>query len=149
MKNRLRTIILMWLKQAPISYESLGLLQQNKNFWTPLEQANKMMSRFLLLRPSFTKKETFKKFFQQYAPNVFDALYCKFRLVRLCPVFTDPVTYCCIVIHQRQYYIDTSTHCITATPMHTYIHTYIHTYTHTDVRTDTQHTHTYIHASTE
>ena len=30
---------------------------------------------------------------RKYAPNVFNALYCKFRLVRLCPVFTDPVTY--------------------------------------------------------
>ena len=57
-----------------------------------------MMSRFLLLRPSFTKKETFKKFteffltIRKYAPNVFNALYCKFKLVRLCPVFADLVT---------------------------------------------------------
>ena len=27
-----------------------------------------------------------------YVPNVFNALYCKFRLVQLCPVFADPVT---------------------------------------------------------
>ena len=57
-----------------------------------------MISRILLLVLSFIKKETFKKFmeiFQQYAnisPNVFNALYCKFRLVRLCPFFADAVT---------------------------------------------------------
>jgi len=69
-KDRARTIVSTWRKQAPITYESLGLLQGNKDIRTPLEQANKMMSRFLLLRPSFTKKEMFKKFtkfFQQYA----------------------------------------------------------------------------------
>ena len=27
------------------------------------------------------------------SPIVFNSLYCKFRLVRLCRVFTDPVTY--------------------------------------------------------
>ena len=58
-----------------------------------------MIYRILLLVLSFTKKETLKiftEFFQQYAsisPNVFNALYCKFRLVRLCPFFADPVTY--------------------------------------------------------
>jgi len=51
----------------------------------------------LLLHPSFTKKETFKIYgifstICKYAPNVFNALYCKFRLVRLCSVFADPVT---------------------------------------------------------
>ena len=98
-KNWLRTIISTWHKQVPITYESLGLLQRNKDFWTPLEQANKMMSRFLLLRPSFTKKEKFKKsteFFPQYANMhpMYSMLYtAKFRLVRLCPVFADPVTY--------------------------------------------------------
>ena len=57
-----------------------------------------MISRFLLVVPSFTKKEAFKKFmkfFQQYAnisPIVFNALYCKFRLALLCRVFADPVT---------------------------------------------------------
>ena len=97
-KNWSRTIVSTWCKQAPITYESLGLLQQNKDFWAPLELANKMMSRFLLLRP-FTKKQTFKNFTEfflticKYAPNVFNALYCKFRLVQLCPVFADPVTY--------------------------------------------------------
>ena len=34
----------------------MDLLQRNKDFPTPLEQANKMMSRFLLLGDSFTKK---------------------------------------------------------------------------------------------
>ena len=58
-----------------------------------------MISRILLLALSFTKKETLKiftEFFQQYAsisPIVFNALFCKFRLVRLCPFFADPVTY--------------------------------------------------------
>jgi len=69
-KNRLRMIISTWRKQPYITYQSLGLLQRNKDFWTPLEQANKMMSRVLLLRTSFTKKETLKKVtesFQQYA----------------------------------------------------------------------------------
>jgi len=97
-KNWSCTIISTWRKQVPITYVSLGLLKQNKHFWTPLEQANKMMSRFLLLHCSFTKKETFKKFTEvfstmcKYAPTVFNALYCKFKLVRLCPVFADPVT---------------------------------------------------------
>jgi len=95
-KNLLRRIMLTWRKQVPITYESLGLVQRNKDFRTSLEQANKMMSRFLLFRTSFTKKETFKIYrtFQQYAnSNVFNALYCKFMLVRLCPVFADPVTF--------------------------------------------------------
>ena len=63
-----------------------------------------MIFKFLLSVPSFLKKKVFKKFtefFQKYASispelislNAFNALYCKFRLVRLCPVFTDPVTY--------------------------------------------------------
>ena len=43
-------------------YVSLGLLQRNNDFPTPVEQANKMISRFLLLVPSFTKKDVFKKF---------------------------------------------------------------------------------------
>jgi len=69
-KNWSHTLVSTWPKQAPIIYESFGLLLRNKHFQTPLEQANKLMSRFLLLRPSFTKKEMFKKFvelFQQYA----------------------------------------------------------------------------------
>ena len=68
-KNRSHTIVSIWCKQAPITYESLGLLQRNKDFQIPLEQANKVMSRFVLLHPFFTKKETFKKFmdfFQKY-----------------------------------------------------------------------------------
>ena len=56
-KNRLRMIVSMGCKQVPITYESLGLQQRNKNFRTPVEQANKMMLRFLLLRSSFTEKE--------------------------------------------------------------------------------------------
>ena len=93
-KHRLRTIISTWRKQAPITYESLGLLQQNKYFLTPLEQANKIMSRFLLLCPSFTNIQKIYIIFstiRKYAPNVFDALFYKFRLVQLSPVFTDPV----------------------------------------------------------
>jgi len=92
-ENWSRTIISTWRKQVPITYVSLSLLLQNKDFPTRLEQANKMMSRFLLLGPPFTKKETFKtftEFFQQlckYAPNIFNALCCKFSLVQLCPVF--------------------------------------------------------------
>ena len=91
-KNWLRTIILMWCKQVPITYVSLGLLQWNEGFQTPLEQANKTISRFLLSCCSFNKKATFKFFSTicKYAPNVFNALYCKFRLVRFSH---DPVTY--------------------------------------------------------
>ena len=69
-KNWLCTIVLTWHKQVPITHESLSLLQRNKEYQTLLEQANEMMSRFLLSRPSFTKKETLKKsteFLQQYA----------------------------------------------------------------------------------
>jgi len=97
-KNQSHMIVSTWRKQVPITYISLGLLQWNKDFQTPLEQANKMMSRFLLLSPSFTKKEMFKKFtefFQQlckYAPNILNALCCKFRLGQLYPVFADLVT---------------------------------------------------------
>jgi len=56
----------------------LGLLQRNKDFQTPLEQANKMVSRFLLFCPSFTK-ETSKKFTDffpkicKYAPMLYTA----------------------------------------------------------------------------
>ena len=66
-----------------------------------------MTSRFLLLRPSFTKKQAFRKFTEFfstmciYAPNVFNVLYCKFRLVRLCPVFIDLVTYGMVVLFSR------------------------------------------------
>jgi len=97
-KNQLCTIVSTWRKQVPITYESLGLLQQNKDFQTPLEQANKMIPRFLLLHPSFTKKEMFKKFTEffnnmQICTQCIQCLYCKFRLVRLCPVLPDPVTF--------------------------------------------------------
>jgi len=43
-------------QKMPIICLSLDLLQRNKDFSTPLEQANKMMPRFLLLGDSFTKK---------------------------------------------------------------------------------------------
>ena len=46
-----------------------------------------MISRDLLLVPSFTKKEAFKTL-----RNFFNTLYCKFRLARLCRVLADPVT---------------------------------------------------------
>jgi len=68
-KNWSRTIVSTWCKQAPITYESLGVLQRNRDFLTPLEQANKMMSRLLSLRSSFTKKETFKKFMNFFFNN--------------------------------------------------------------------------------
>ena len=45
-----------------ITYVSVGLLQRNKDFPIPHEEANKMISRFLLLVSSFTKKEAFNKF---------------------------------------------------------------------------------------
>jgi len=61
-KNWLLTIVSTWHKQVLITYELLGLMQWNKGFQTALEQENKMMPRFLLLSPSFTKKEMFKKF---------------------------------------------------------------------------------------
>ena len=37
-KNRSRTIVSTWRKQAPITYESLDLLQRNKDFQTPLSR---------------------------------------------------------------------------------------------------------------
>ena len=66
---------------------------ETKISFTALAQANKMISRFLLLDPSFTMKQAFKKirnFFSIYtsiSPIVFNALYYKLRLVSLCPVF--------------------------------------------------------------
>ena len=61
-RNGLCTIASKWRKQMLITYVSLGLLQRNKDFQTPLEQANKIISRVFLLVPSFIKKEVFKKF---------------------------------------------------------------------------------------
>ena len=94
-------------KQILITYVSLGLLQQNKDFLTPLEEVNKMVSRFVLVFPALTKKEAFKKFtnfFQQYANNspfVFNVLYWKFMLVLLCWVLADLVTY----VHPSHFWI--------------------------------------------
>jgi len=62
-KNQSQAIISTWRKQVPITYISLGLLQRNTDFQTTLEQANKMMSRFILLGPSFTKKKNVQNFF--------------------------------------------------------------------------------------
>ena len=42
----------------------LNLLQRNKDFPIPHDETNKMISRFLLLVPSFTKKEAFKIFME-------------------------------------------------------------------------------------
>ena len=75
-KNWSRTIISTWCKQMPIPKIFLGLLNRNKYFPTVLEQANKVMSRFVLLAPSFTKKEVLKNLWNfsticKYAPNVF------------------------------------------------------------------------------
>ena len=59
-----------------------------------------MISRVLLFVPSFTKKKAFKNlqnFFKECAsisPFVFNTLYCKFRLARLCQVIVDLGTYC-------------------------------------------------------
>jgi len=50
-------------KQMPITYIFLGLLPQNKRFFTPLKQVNKMASGLSLLVLSFNKKEVFKIFF--------------------------------------------------------------------------------------
>ena len=44
----------LFCKQMPVTYVPLGLLQQNKDFPTAPEQANKMMSRFILLVPFFS-----------------------------------------------------------------------------------------------
>ena len=57
----------MWCKQVPITYKSLGLLQRNKDFRTPLEQTSKDI--ILLLCPSFAKEETFKKFTELFQQN--------------------------------------------------------------------------------
>ena len=58
-KNWSHMIVLTWRKQVPITYISLGLLQRNNYFQTPLEQVNKMISRFLLLLPSFTHSKIY------------------------------------------------------------------------------------------
>ena len=55
-KNRSRMIASTQCKQTLTTSVSLGLLQRNKDFPSPIEQANKMISRVLLLVPSFTKK---------------------------------------------------------------------------------------------
>ena len=97
-KNLSRTIVLTGCKQTPITSVSLGLLQRNKYFQTPLEQANKEMSRFLLLAHSFTEKTAFKNFteffsiYSKFSPIAFNAVQWKFRLARLCLFFADPVT---------------------------------------------------------
>ena len=55
-----------------------------------------MISRVLLLVPSFTKKEVLKNFrifFNNTQHFTHCVLYCKFRLAQLCRVFADPVTY--------------------------------------------------------
>jgi len=93
-KNRSHMIVLTWHKQASITYISL---QRNKDFWISLEQANKMMSRFLLLCP-FSLRNVQKIYGivfnnTQICTNVFNALSCKVRLAWLCAVFADPVTY--------------------------------------------------------
>ena len=82
-----------------ITSVSLGLLHRNKDFPTSLEQANKMISRVLLLVPSFTKKKAFKNLWifknntQVFHP-MYSMLYnSKFRLAELCRVFADLVTY--------------------------------------------------------
>ena len=55
-----------------------------------------MISRFVLLVPSFTKKEAFKKFtdFFNYT-QIFHPMFSMevYRLALLCRVFADPVTY--------------------------------------------------------
>jgi len=61
-------------------------------------QANKMIFRILLLVVSFVKKEVLKVYrifpFVQVFTQCFQCfLYCEFRLVRLCPIFADVVTY--------------------------------------------------------
>ena len=53
-----------------------------------------IVRRILLYKPSIQKNSVI--FFIKYAsisPIAFNALYWKFRLVRLCQVFADPVTY--------------------------------------------------------
>ena len=82
-----------------ITYVSSGLLQRNNDFPTPLEQANKMISRFILLVPSFTKKEGFKNlrnFFNN--TQAFHPMYSMLHTVNLglcdyVPFFADLVTY--------------------------------------------------------
>ena len=102
-KNLSHTIASTCRKQM---YVSLGLLQRNKDFTTPLEQVNQMISRFLWLVPSFTMKEEFKKlqnFYASVSPHVF-TLYCKSRLVRLCPYSADPVTYVFKCYYTTEYF---------------------------------------------
>ena len=94
-KNQLDMIVLTWCKQVPITYV----------YCHETKILNRRIRRcpifLLLLGPFSPGKKHFKNnlygIFQQlatiYTPNVFNALYCKIRLVRLCPVFADPVTY--------------------------------------------------------
>ena len=63
---------------------SLSLLQRNKDFPTTLEQANKVISRFLLLVSSFTKKEGLKKFTEFFNnTQVFHPMYSMLYTVNL------------------------------------------------------------------
>ena len=81
------------------TFQILRSTATKQRFSNPFEEANKMISKVLLLVPSFTKKEVFKNLWNFFydmqmaiSPIVFSALYCKFKLVRLCWVLADLVT---------------------------------------------------------
>jgi len=96
-KNQLRTIVSTWCKQVPITYELFGLLQRNMIFEFLLSRRIRWCPGFcyhaLLSLRNVQKIYGIFSTIRTYAPNVFNALYCKFKLVQLCPVFADPVTY--------------------------------------------------------
>ena len=56
-KNQSYMIASTWHEQISITYVTLGVLQLNKDFQTPFEQAN---NKVLII--SFTKKQAFQKF---------------------------------------------------------------------------------------
>ena len=105
-KNRLSMIASTRRKQMLIMYVSSGLLQRNKDSPTPLEQANKMISRFLLLVPSFTKKEGLKKFTEFFNNmQVFHPMYSMLYTVNvgLCDYvpFSQIRSHIMIILHCR------------------------------------------------
>ena len=58
-EDRLRTIVSTWREQRITIVASFSLLQRNKDFQTPLEQANKMADEILPPDPFFIKKIVF------------------------------------------------------------------------------------------
>ena len=64
-----------------ITYLSMGLLQQNKGFPTPRAQANKMISRYLLVVIGSFFKDNLRNFFNN--TQVFYPMYSMLYTVKL------------------------------------------------------------------